>query len=327
MAPDAADGFVDHLKGRAKTICPTIAYVGADDPRVSEAVERVAREGIARPVLVGLPAQLPESCPPGVRTERVEDSERLSRFVRQYCDRRGVAPPVVRRLMKRPLLYAGMMVAGGEADAMVAGSNRPSASVFQAAGLTVGYQEGIEAPSTFFIMVVPRLGQRRHVPLIFADCALNVQPDVELLAQIAVVSARSARRLLGVVPRVALLSFSTHGSAAHARAELVRRAARLARDALEDGFVDGELQLDAALAPEVARRKVSQESEVAGRANVLVFPDLNAGNIAYKAVQYLGGALALGPMSQGFARPVSDLSRGCSVDDIVCVSAVTALQV
>jgi phosphate acetyltransferase len=219
-----------------------------------------------------------------------------------------------------------MMVGLGEADGMVAGASHATASVLQAAGLAIGYREGILLPSSSFIMVVPRLGERTDVPLVFADCAVNVEPSAEALAGIALAAADTARKLLGVIPRVAMLSFSTKGSAGHPKVELVRRATELAAAKIQNGFVDGELQLDAAVSPAVARKKIKGSSEVAGQANVLVFPDLNAGNIAYKAVQYLGGARAIGPILQGFAKPVSDLSRGASVEDIVDMTAVTVLQ-
>ncbi len=157
-------GLLERLKERAKAVCPTVVYPGAADQRIVEAAERVAREGIAKPVLVGQPEELPQSLPAVVRAERIEESERLSRLAEQYAARREVALPVARRLVERPLLYAGMMVASGEAGAMVAGSLRPSASVFQATALTVGYREGTKAHSTCFIVVVPRVGERQNVP-------------------------------------------------------------------------------------------------------------------------------------------------------------------
>jgi len=303
-----------------------IVYPEPDDERIVEAAARAAEISVAKPVLVGPSGSLPNRSRPGVRMEPIEDSDRLRHLADEYAAQRGVAQGVALRLVRRPLLYGAMMVALGEAQGMVAGASHPTASVLQAAGLAIGYREGVIAPSSSFIMVVPRLGEREDVPLVFADCAVNVEPTAHVLAGIALAAADIARKLLSVVPRVAMLSFSTKGSAGHPKVDLVRSAAELAAAQMEEGFVDGEFQLDAAVSPAVARKKVKGASEVAGQANVLVFPDLNAGNIAYKAVQYLGGARAIGPILQGFAKPVSDLSRGASVEDIVDMTAVTALQ-
>lgn len=320
-------GVVEELIRKAAGRSATIVYPEPEDPRIVEAAARVAEASIAEPLLLGRRQDLPGAAGPGVRLVPLEDSERLAELAGQYARRRGVGERVAQRIVRRPLLHAAMMVAIGQADGMVAGINHPTASVLQAAGLAIGYSQGVSTPSSCFVMVVPQLGGRRNVPLIFADCAVNIEPNPEQLAWIALAAAQSARRLLGVLPRVAMLSFSTHGSAGHAKVDLVRQAAELAGERIADGFVEGELQLDAALVPEVAAAKMKKKSEVAGRANVLVFPDLNAGNIAYKAVQYLAGARAIGPILQGFARPVNDLSRGATVDDIVAMTAVTVLQV
>lgn len=318
--------IAEELRRKAAERPATIVYPEPEDQRIVEAAVQAAESGIASPVLVGRAEDLPERVHPGLRAESIADPERLARFVQEYARRRGLKQAVAARLLRKPLIYAAMMVSLGEAQGMVAGASHATASVLQAAGLAIGYREGVLTPSSCFIMVVPQLGERRNVPLVFADCAVNVEPTAEVLAGIALAAADTARKLLDVVPRVAMLSFSTHGSAAHPKVDLVRRAVQLAADRMRDGFVDGELQLDAAVSPAVARKKVKELGEVAGRANVLVFPDLNAGNIAYKAVQYLAGARAIGPILQGFARPVSDLSRGATVQDIVDITAVTVLQ-
>ncbi|MDK3016610.1 phosphate acyltransferase [Pseudodonghicola flavimaris] len=256
-----------------------------EDPRIDAAARRLAEDGLAEPV--------PPTAPSAAQ-------------VAALVAARGLRPALADRMLARPLIRAAAMVAAGEADAMVAGAVAPSRKVIEAASLAIGPAEGVRTASSFFLMIFPD-GRE----LIFADCGLNVDPDPEELADIARASAATGRALLGAA-RVALLSFSTGSSGAGASVDKVRAAAEAT------GFA-GPLQGDAALNPRVAAVK----GMGTGDANVLVFPDLDAGNIAYKLAQELAGARALGPILQGFRRPVCDLSRGATVEDIVAATVVT----
>ena len=299
------------------------------DPRMVMAARRLQDDGLARPIVLGRAAEVTAAArQAGVSLDGIccldprTESPQLTQYVQDYASRRELDAKVARRMVQRPLVYGGMMVAAGEADTMVAGVANATASVIQAGALTVGYAPGIRTVSSFFLMIVPQFQGETNCPFIFADCAVNIAPTADQLADIALASQASAAKLLEAPPRVALLSFSSQGSAAHECVDRVTGALEIIRQRTPDAAIDGEFQADTALIPGVAAKKLKQPSPVAGQANVLIFPDLNSGNIAYKLTQYLAGAQAIGPFLQGFARPISDLSRGASVDDIIATTAV-----
>ncbi|MDB2417022.1 phosphate acyltransferase [Paracoccaceae bacterium] len=276
---------LENIIDRAKARAARVVLPEMEDPRIAEAAQQLRAKGLADPVPLS----------------PVSDA-----MVAGLVERRGLKEAIARRMLAKPLFRAAAMVASGAADAMVAGADSPTKRVIEAASIVIGLRPGVRTPSSFFLMLFPD-GR----DMIFADCALNLAPDAGQLADIARASEQSAKALLDRVD-MALLSFSTGASGSGESVDLVAAAAQ------ETGFL-GPIQADAALNPAIAAKKSLGQ----GQANVLIFPDLNAGNIAYKLAQELAGAQAIGPMLQGFSKPVCDLSRGASVSDIVAATAVT----
>ncbi|MCD4720590.1 MAG: phosphotransacetylase [Desulfobacula sp.] len=323
---------MEYLAVKAKKSPAAIVFPEGENPVIQEASRKLAGQGLARPILLGNRKVMQKGTKAqsnGRLPREIIDpssSPELERYIEQYCQERDMPRTVGKKIVTQPLCFAAMMVKNGDAGGMVAGIAHPTEDVIMASELMIGFQPGISLASSFLLMEVPGFGGGEDGRIIFADPAVNPDPDPEQLADIAISTAHSARDLLGWEPRVALLSFSTQGSASHAMVDKVVKATNLARQKAPDLLIDGEMQADTALFESVALKKMDSESLVAGRANVLIFPDLNSGNISAKLVQRLSGAASFGPVLQGFARPVSDLSRGATAEDVVGASLMVAVK-
>ena len=319
------------LTKRAAEKCPTILFPEGDEPKIAQAAERLAADGVCKPVIIGDAEQIAGF---GVGTSQLKivSAADYDAKIDEYAA--GLEGPmdmparmIAKRMRKKVLWLACAMVRFGEVDGMVAGLTYSTADVISAGNMVIGLAEGVRIPSSYFLMDVPTWNGGEEGLVFFSDCGVNVQPSAEELASIAETTADSAAKLLGWEPRVAMLSFSTKGSGKGPDATKVVEAFKLVSEERPDLKVDGELQADAAIVPEVATKKAGEDNVLGGNANVLIFPDLDAGNIGYKLVQRMTGAKAYGPMLQGFAKPISDLSRGSSVDDIYGVATIVAAQI
>jgi phosphate acetyltransferase len=324
--------FIEQLRVKAKANPQRVVFPEANEEKILRVARQVRDMGIAYPILVGEPAAVSaQAAGIGVSLEGITmvdhtDPAKVDSFVSGYGKINQDFPAsAVKRMLKDPLMFAVMMVKLGEADCVVAGLSHTTGEVIMAAEMVIGMQEGISTVSSMGLASIPGYEGPEGNLLAIADCAVCPAPDSKELADIAISTADTVRDLMGWEPRVALLSFSTKGSTTHERVDTVLKALEMVRERRPELLIDGELQLDSAIVPEVAAKKVKGGSPVAGRANVLIFPDLNAGNIGVKLIQRFANAVAYGPLLQGFAKPVSDLSRGAPVEEIV--GATTMLVV
>lgn len=326
--------FIDQIKQRAKNEIKTIVLPEATDVRILEATEIVKREGYAKVILIGEEEKVKK-----IAKEKEIDlgdtliidpskSNKIDEYAKTLYELRkakGMTEEQAKKLVLDPVYFGMMMVKLNEADGLVSGAAHSTSDTLRPALQILKTAPGTKLVSAFFVMVVPNCEYGANGTFIFADSGLNEEPNAEALSEIAISSSKSFEQLVEAQPKVAMLSYSTYGSAHSASTEKVIEATKLVKEKIPELLVDGELQLDAAIIPEVAESK-AKGSPIEGKANVLVFPDLGAGNIGYKLVQRLAKAEAYGPLCQGIAKPVNDLSRGCSANDVAGVVAITAVQ-
>lgn len=328
--------FTQYIKDKVKLNLRTVILPEYRDDRMYFAAEKIIKQGLAKKIIMCGDIDFIHKHAKDLGTDiekvdlvPIEKNKNFDLFVNTYFELRkhkNISIEQAHQTMKNELYFGAMMVRMNEADGMVAGAMNTTADLIRAAIQVVGPKEGIKTVSSFFVMIVPDSDYGEKGLFLYADCGVVADPTEEELADIGIATAESMRKLFNTEPRVAFLSFSTKGSASHSKVEKVVKALALAKSKRPDLIMDGELQGDAALEIRVAKKKAG-ESQVAGKANVLIFPDLDSGNISYKLTQYLAKAEAYGPILQGLAKPVNDLSRGCVPDDIVSVACITQLLV
>jgi phosphate acetyltransferase len=328
--------LIEQIWQKAQAKLKTVVLPESYDERMLYASEIITKNKLAKVILLGEAAAIKaEAAAKGIDISGVEiinpiTSPKLDQYVADFVELRkskGMTAEEAYSTLTAPdnLFYAGMMVRCGDADGEVAGATGTTGAVLKAAFQTVGPAKGIKTVSSFFLMVTPNPAFGENGIILFGDCAVNPNPDAQALAEIAIATSDNCKSFLDADARTALLSFSTKGSASHPDSDKVIKALEIAKQLRPDLQIDGEMQLDAAIISKIGEKK-APGSKVAGKANVIIFPDLDAGNIGYKLVERIAGAEAIGPVIQGLSKPVNDLSRGCSVDDIVNVTAITAVQ-
>jgi len=321
--------IIQKIKKKAVNLNARIIFPEGEDERILKAVDSAAKKKFIKPVIIGNELAIRKKAKKlKINLKDIEivnpaKSRNLKKYAAIYAKKRKMSEKTAELIVQKPLFYSGLALAAGDADGMIAGAVYTSGDVIAVSREIIGLQKNISVPSSFFIMTIPKYEGGEKGALLYADASVNPNPSSEELADIAVASGNTAKALLGWRPRIAMLSFSTKGSAEHSDVCKVVKATEIAKKKAKNLMIDGELQADAALIMSVAKKKIKKGAgNVAGRANILIFPDLDAGNIAYKLTQRLAKANAYGPILQGFAKPVSDLSRGATVEDIVGVIAI-----